>query len=132
MPVTGPRKADTGEMAIPRFPRRDRAESFSARVQVDVSGLSNQGKIRSNNEDHFLVCRFGRFMEMLQSNLPSGDLPGKEEETGYGLVVADGVGGCVAGEQASRLAITILVNLVLHTPDWIFRLDDAGFSQEDL
>src|SRR3954453_10186446 len=102
-----PDKPHTGEIGPARAPRRDRPDSFSARVHVDVAGLSNQGKVRSNNEDHFLVCRFGRFMEMLQSNLPSGDLPGKEEETGYGMVVADGVGGCAAGEQASRLAISI-------------------------
>jgi protein phosphatase len=33
--------------------------------------------------------------------------------------VADGVGGAAAGEMASRLALTTLVGLILHTPDWI-------------
>lgn len=38
------------------------------------------------------------------------------------MLVADGMGGHQAGEIASRLAISTLVNLVLHTPDWIMRL----------
>jgi protein phosphatase len=38
---------------------------------------------------------------------------------GYGLLVADGLGGAAAGELASRTAISTLVSLVLHTPDWI-------------
>jgi serine/threonine protein phosphatase PrpC len=42
----------------------------------------------------------------------------------YGLLVADGIGGGAAGEMASRLALTTLVSLILHTPDWIMS-DDA-------
>jgi protein phosphatase len=38
---------------------------------------------------------------------------------GYGLLVADGMGGAAAGETASRLALSTLVGLILHTPDWI-------------
>ena len=37
-------------------------------------------------------------------------------------------GGRAAGEVASRLALTILVELVLATPDWIFSLDEPGLS----
>ena len=30
---------------------------ISARVQVDLAALSHQGKVRENNEDHFLIAR---------------------------------------------------------------------------
>jgi protein phosphatase len=40
------------------------------------------------------------------------------------------MGGSAAGEEASRLAIATLVTLVLRTPDWILRLDEAADQQE--
>jgi protein phosphatase len=42
---------------------------------------------------------------------------------GYGLLVADGIGGAAAGELASRMAISTLIDLALHTPDWILSTD---------
>lgn len=101
----------------------------SALVRVDVAGLSHQGKVREQNEDHFLISRFGRYLETLDSNLPPGTVPARATETGYGLIVADGIGGKAGGELASRIAISTLVKLVLATPDWIMRLDDDFHEQ---
>jgi protein phosphatase len=120
--------ADTVEFKL-FLNQPSRAQPPSSQVKVDLAGLSHQGKVRASNEDHFYICRYGRFLETVQTSLPSGESPTRYEETGYGMVVADGVGGCAAGEEASRLAITILVNLVLHTPDWILRLDDDAYAQ---
>jgi serine/threonine protein phosphatase PrpC len=86
-------------------------------MPVDAHGLSHRGLVRAHNEDHFFVARFGRFRERLGTNLPEEEMPRRFEETGYGLVVADGIGGSRGGEVASRLAISTLVNLVLGTPD---------------
>ena len=97
---------------------------YSSLVEVDVAALSHQGKVRTNNEDHFLVFRTGRFLESIQTNLPDGDMPARSEEIGYGMVVADGMGGTKGGEVASRLAIKTLINLALQLPDWIMRVDD--------
>ena len=60
---------------------------------------------------------------MGRSSVPdSNAMPGELfEETAYGMVVADGVGGESAGEVASRQAIYTLLSLSLHTPDWQFR-----------
>jgi protein phosphatase len=99
-------------------------------VQVDVAGLSHPGKVRPNNEDHFLVLRFGRFLEPLATNLPAGQAPSRFEDVGYALAVADGMGGHAAGEEASKLAITTLVSLVLNTPDWFLRMDDPSSAEE--
>ncbi len=114
---------DTAELPVLPVPERGRLESVSALVEVDLAALSDPGKLRSNNEDHFLVARFDRTMQTLVSNLPEGAVPPRHAETAYGMLVADGVGGAVAGEIASRTAIQALVELVLETPDWIMRLD---------
>jgi protein phosphatase len=94
-------------------------ETGSARVQVDLAALSHPGLVRAANEDHYLVQRFGRTLETLLTSLPADQLPARFEEVGYGLLVADGLGGAAAGELASRTAISTLISLVLHTPDWI-------------
>lgn len=93
---------------------------FSSLIDVDVFAMSDKGLVRSTNEDHYLVVRGGRAMETVFTSLTdrAGDL---FEETAYGFVVADGVGGEAAGAVASRQAIFTLLNLALRTPDWQFR-----------
>jgi PPM family protein phosphatase len=122
--------ADTVELPIPTIPVGvERPPPFSSLVQVDLAALSDTGKVRPNNEDHYLVVRFGRFLDNLLTNLPEGEVPARSTETGYGMVVADGMGGSAAGEVASRLAIQSLINLVLCTPDWILLPEDEYYKE---
>lgn len=119
-------ESDTAEVPILPKPTADTPPS----VDVDFSGLSHRGRVRPNNEDTFLLSRFGRYLEVAQSNLPPGAAPASADVRGFGLVVADGIGGSEAGEQASRLAVSGLVRLVLQTPDWILRLDEQPLLDE--
>jgi protein phosphatase len=96
-------------------------QSGSRTAQVELAARSDQGHVRPNNEDHFLVLRFHRALETLLTNLPDGLVPVRAAEVGYGMVVADGMGGMAAGEVASREAIRTLINLALATPDWVLR-----------
>ena len=116
--------ADTGD-----FPAQGAGTAptrpFSSLIRVEVAALSHTGKIRATNEDHYLVARLGRYLDVLLTSLPEGEAPGRSEEAGYGFVVADGIGGAEGGELASRLAISTLVNLVLQVPDWILLVDDT-------
>lgn len=96
---------------------------LSSRVNVDLFGMTDKGHTRDKNEDHFLIVRAGRAVETVLTNLSEDEtLPGELfEESGYGMLVADGVGGASAGEIASRQAIYTFLSLALHTPDWQFR-----------
>jgi PPM family protein phosphatase len=102
-------------------PERALPEPFSSKLDVDLFGMSHQGHVRSKNEDHFLVVRNGRNLETIFSNLVENRPGDRFEETAYGMIVADGVGGEAAGEVASREAIFNLLSLALRTPDWQFQ-----------
>jgi protein phosphatase len=128
--MTATTESDTAELVVAPNPVRDRPEAYSSLVQADLAGLSNTGLVRENNEDHFLICRFGRYLEAVQSNLPADTVPARSDEVGFGMAVADGMGGMAAGEEASRAALSGLVNLVLHTPDWILRVDESPSPDE--
>src|SRR5262249_23663442 len=95
---------DTVELPA-RTPGAGADQSFSASARVEVAGLSHPGRVRPNNQDHFLICRFSRSLETLQTNVPEEEIPKRVDEIGYGILVADGVGGGAAGEVASKLAI---------------------------
>jgi len=108
------------EEAPAYVPRRPYASS----VKVDATGLTDRGKVRKDNQDHYLVARMGRSLDSLMTSLPSGEIPERFDESGYVMMVADGMGGHQAGEVASRMAISTLVNIVLDVPDWIMKLED--------
>jgi PPM family protein phosphatase len=91
-------------------------------ARADVSAVSHPGNVRPTNEDHFLTIRYGRMMATLQTNIPADLVPERFAETGYGMVVADGVGGALAGEVASSMAISVGLNLALNSPKWNLRM----------
>ena len=122
--------AETQALGHSPSPKSQLPQPHTSGVRVDIAGLSHPGNLRPNNEDHFLVVRFGRFLESLVTNLPGDQVPSRFEEEGYGMAVADGMGGHAAGEEASRLAITTMLNEVLSAPDWILRADDPSLAAE--
>jgi protein phosphatase len=99
-------------------------EAFAAaaaplRVAVDYAAASHQGHVRPRNEDHYLVARFGRFLEPVLTSIPADRSPATFHEEGLGMVVADGMGGAAAGDVASEFAIRTLLDLVCAMPEWI-------------
>ena len=102
----------------------ERPQPFSSLVRVDFGAISDVGKVRTNNEDHFRIARISRTMETLMSNLPPGQVPDYFEDVAYGMVVADGMGGEAAGEVASMMAITIGVNLRLNDVKWNLKINE--------
>jgi protein phosphatase len=118
---------DTEESQVaPVQPEALWPETGSSRVVVDLAAVSDRGLVRENNQDHYLVMCFRRSMEKLLTNLPADQVPARADEVGYGFVVADGMGGPTGGVVASQMAISTLVSIALHEPDWVF-----GISPED-
>jgi PPM family protein phosphatase len=104
-------------IASPDFP------PLAERVQVDFAARSRRGRLRSVNEDHYLVMRLDRGQETLLTSLPDDHFVARFEEHAYGMIVADGMGGTGGGETASRLAVASLVQLALHFGKWQVRVD---------
>jgi len=88
-----------------------------------VCGATNVGLKRDNNQDQFLVAKLQKSMMVEQSSLPvdpSQRLFGNTQ--GHLMLVADGMGGHAAGEQASAMAIEFLVEQLLNKVHWFFRI----------
>jgi PPM family protein phosphatase len=124
--------AQTVEIYLP-IPTFEAAtpQTFSSKIQVEFGALSDKGK-RPNNEDAFLILRTGRYMQKLITNIEPELIPEHHEETAYGMAVADGMGGLAAGEVASTMAITTIVNLMLSSVKWALKLDHPEFRQAEI
>lgn len=91
-------------------------------LDVDLGAVSHQGLVRESNQDCYLVMKFGRSLENLLTNLDDGLIDQSYSMTGYGMLVADGMGGMAGGDVASRLALSKLIELILDTSDWTLAL----------
>jgi PPM family protein phosphatase len=123
------RSDDTAEHWLRDDTPAQAAKARQLPVQVEFGALSHIGKIREKNQDHFLVTRIGRSLNVIATNLPAIDLPQLDEDFGYGMVVADGMGGMAAGERASILAIQTGMKLVFESPRWALKIDENEMQQ---
>src|SRR5260370_29996298 len=90
-------------------------------LKVHSFGRTDRGKVRPANEDHFLIADMTKAMQVRQSSRPH---PRTQfgEERGFIFLVADGMGGHQAGEQASSLAVETIEEFMLNTFKWFFHL----------
>ncbi|MEQ1691910.1 MAG: protein phosphatase 2C domain-containing protein [Gemmatimonas sp.] len=74
--------------------------------EIETYGLTHTGKVRPNNQDHFLLATIHRRVDILQTSLPdAARLEVNDERLAFLAMVADGVGGAVGGEKASATAL---------------------------
>lgn len=79
-------------------------------VKIDAFGLTDTGKVRANNEDHFIVAEVRKTVSVTHGSLSTEALAHRQGAAGaYLFVVADGVGGGPDGDLASeRTAAAVL------------------------
>ena len=79
-------------------------------------GLTHPGKVRQENQDHFLLCSLRKEVVVHLTSLPGiGQLGASNERVAFLAMVADGVGGGARGEEASRLAVEATTEYVLES-----------------
>lgn len=94
--------------------------------EIDVFGLTHPGKVRKENQDHFLICQLRKEMVVHQTSLPdvASVSPGAER-LAFLAMVADGVGGTRGGEEASRVAVAAVTRYITETIDAYYTADTA-------
>jgi len=99
------------------------AERHSHRaLTVKAFGITDKGRVRPTNEDQFLSAELTKTMRIWQTSLPEPKAQFGAER-GHLFLVADGMGGHNAGEQASALAVAAIEHFTLNTFKWFFDTD---------
>jgi len=111
--MTAPQPTDTAVAAIRRPQDAD----------IDVFGLTHLGKVRKENQDHFLIAALHKQMVVQSTSLPAEvQLPVDPERLASLAMVADGVGSG-AGEEASRLALQAVAQYVAQSTRTFYTSD---------
>lgn len=92
-------------------------------LTVNAFGMTDKGRVRDSNEDQFLSAELTKGMRIWQTSLAE---PKRQLgiERGHLFLVADGMGGHNAGEQASALAVAAVEQFTLNTFKWFFDADE--------
>src|SRR6476660_7414718 len=85
-------------------------------MKVELHAKSDVGRVRRGNEDNFLVLELSR--ETTWTGSDGTDAPEEFEqfelgEKGLVLVVSDGMGGALAGDVASRMAVDSVRDMIM-------------------
>ncbi len=98
---------------------------------LDMFGLTHVGRVRQENQDHFLLATIHPQLVMHGTSLPETPaLQQSGQRLATILLVADGVGGSANGSKASRLAteaVTRYVTTTLRCYHTVGSGDDGAF-----
>jgi protein phosphatase len=93
--------------------------------EIDVFGATDIGKIRSENQDQFLICALQKHVEVWGTSLTDEErlahLTG--DRMGFLALVADGVGGSAGGKEASQTAVESVLDYVTHSMQCFYTRD---------
>ena len=84
--------------------------------ELDVFGITHPGRVREENQDHFLICSLHKQMRIHGTSLPNLEpVTTPSERLAFLAVVADGVGGQLGGEEASRLTLEAVASYLTNS-----------------
>lgn len=84
-----------------------------ADTELDMFGLTHIGRVRKENQDHFMLCTVHPQVVVHGTSLPEPEsLPLRGERIATYMLVADGVGSGSGGGEASRLALATIMHYV--------------------
>jgi len=118
-------KAGVAPVGTDRRPRED---------EIDAHGVTHPGKVRRDNQDHYLLCSLRRQVVVRSSSIPQADavLGTESERLASMAIVADGVGGAAKGETASRVALTGIARYVSRSLRCYYRSEEGEDFSEPL
>lgn len=89
-------------------------------LAVQSFGLTDPGKVRSSNQDQFLIASLCKALHVHNTSVPQPKVQ-QSRDRSYLFLVADGMGGRAGGEEASALAVSSVECFVLETFKWFAR-----------
>lgn len=94
-------------------PSPDRQWARPLDTELDMFGITDIGRVRKENQDHYMLCTVHPQVVVHGTSLPTPDtLPLRGERMATYMLVADGVGGGTGGGDASRIAIETIMEYV--------------------
>ncbi len=93
--------------------------------EIDVFGATDIGKIRSENQDQFLICALQKQIELWGTSLTDEERLAHltSDRMGFLALVADGVGGSAGGKEASQTAVESVLDYVTHSMQCFYTSD---------
>jgi len=98
---------DEGSLLVPR----------PMMSEIDTFGLTDRGRVRPTNNDHFLIASFHRTLRVHYTSIPDGLGDAETASRGFLFLVADGVGGLTSAGTGSALALSTLAQHLLHATE---------------
>src|SRR6478752_7812605 len=101
------------KLAAPFTTRSPGVEGRPRDDELDLFGLTHPGRVRTENQDHFMLCTVHPQVVVHGTSLPDADkLPLRGTRLATYMLVADGVGSGAGGGEASRLALETITQYV--------------------
>ncbi|PYP79116.1 MAG: hypothetical protein DMD35_09395 [Gemmatimonadetes bacterium] len=117
-------RTETQALPNTRKPRDD---------EIDVHGLTHAGRIRKENQDHFLLATVHKRVDVIATNLGRQEqLPTGEQRVAFLAMVADGVGGSEGGAEASATALESVMQYVNDSMSCLFDRNVAESTFTDM